>query len=191
MRSCVLCPVTIFTIAVIAFGAPSGFAAEPDAAARAAVKLQVATWEDVQKVVAGAKGKVVVLDLWSTACEPCMEEFPHLVKLQHQHADTVCISFSVDFAGIRNKPPEFYRERVEVFLAGQEASGVRNYLCSQPADELFEKIDLDSIPAVYVYDRRGKLVKRFDNRTPAKAGAEGISYETQVMPLVSELVKRK
>lgn len=191
MPSSALCLIVFGTLAGLLGVAPSSIAAEPDATARAAVKLQVASWEDVQKVVAGAKGKVVVLDLWSTACEPCMEEFPHLVKLQQLHADAVCISFSVDFAGIRNKPPEYYRERVEVFLAEQKATGIRNYLCSQPADELFEKIDLDSIPAVYVYDRTGKLAKRFDNRTPAKPGAEGISYETQVTPLVAELVKRR
>lgn len=164
-------------------------AAEPDAAARAAVKLTAATWEDVQKIVAGARGKVVVVDVWSTACQPCMEEFPHLVKLQRDQPETVCVSISVDYAGIRSKPPEYYRERVETFLAEQKAEAVRNYLCSQPADELFEKIELDSIPAVYVYSRDGKLAKRFDNRTPAKPGSEGISYQTQVVPLVEKLVK--
>ncbi len=169
-------------------GSPT-HAAELDAAAREAVKLTAATWEDVQKVVAGARGKVVVLDVWSTACQPCMEEFPHLVKLQKQQPDTVCISISVDYAGIRSKPPEYYRERVATFLAEQKAADVKNFLCSQPADELFEKIELDSIPAVYVYGRDGKLAKRFDNRTPAKPGTEGISYETQVLPLVDKLVK--
>jgi hypothetical protein len=118
-----------------------------------------------------------------------MEEFPHLVKLQKQQPDTVCISVSVDYAGIRSKPPEYYRERVETFLAEQKAADVKNFLCSQPADELFEKIELDSIPAVYVYGRDGKLAKRFDNRTPARPGTEGISYETQVLPLVDKLVK--
>lgn len=177
-----------FIAGIVSTGS-ANLAAEPDAAAREAVKLTAATWEDVQKVVAGAKGKVVVLDVWSTACQPCMEEFPHLVKLQKQQPDTVCISISVDYAGIRSKPPAYYRERVETFLAEQKAGNIKNYLCSQPADEVFEKIDLDSIPAVLVYGRDGKLAKRFDNRTPAKPGSEEISYETQVVPLVEKLVK--
>lgn len=176
-------------IAGILTAGSTTLAAEPDATAREAVKLTAATWEEVQKVVAGARGKVVVLDVWSTACQPCMEEFPHLVKLQKQQPDTVCISISVDYAGIRSKPPEYYRERVETFLAEQKAGVVKNYLCNQPADEVFEKIELDSIPAVYVYGRNGKLAQRFDNRTPAKPGSEGISYETQVLPLVDKLVK--
>lgn len=167
----------------------SARAAEPSPAERAAVKLTAASWKDVQKAVADARGKIVVLDVWSTACQPCMEEFPHLVKLQTQESETVCISLSVDFAGIRNKPPEFYRERVEAFLAEQKATSIKNYLCNQPADELFETLDLDSIPAVYVYGRDGKLVQRFDNRTPAKPGSEGISYETQVLPIVTRLVR--
>jgi thiol-disulfide isomerase/thioredoxin len=189
MHRCALTLLALWMIAEFPVPRMTARAAEPDAAARAAVKLSPATWDEVQKVVAGAKGRVVVLDVWSTACQPCMEEFPHLVKLQNQQPDTVCISLSVDYAGIRSKPPEYYRERVETFLSDQKAGAVKNYLCSQAADDLFEKLDLDSIPAVYVYGRDGKLAKRFDNRTPAKPGSEGISYETQVLPLVDKLVK--
>jgi len=53
---------------------------------------------------------------------------------------------------------------------------------------LFQKIDLDSIPAVYVYNQQGELAKRFDNRTPASETEEGISYELQMDPLVANLV---
>lgn len=151
------------------------------------IKLTEASWDDVQELVTASKGKIVVLDIWSTACQPCMEEFPHLVRLQRSRPDVVCIAVSVDYAGIRSKPPKFYRERVEEFLREQKAGAVQNFLCNLPADELFDALDLDSIPAVYVYGADGKVAKRFDNTTPSKPGAEGISYETQILPFVEQL----
>ena len=73
------------------------------------VSLEVVTWEQTQKLVAAHKGKIVVLDAWSTSCQPCMKEFPNLVKLHEKYGKKglVCISLSCDYQGIKNKPPEF------------------------------------------------------------------------------------
>ena len=159
-------------------------------AAEQKLVLQELDWKQLQELVASHKGKVVVVDLWSTSCEPCLREFPHLVALQKQHpADVVCISYDCDFIGAKNKPAAYYRERVLKFLESAEAKSIINAMSTVAADELFVQIDVDSIPAVYVYDQSGKLAKRFDNRTPASPTEEGISYETQIGPLVSELVK--
>ena len=164
-------------------------AAEPATAAKA-IELRELNWNQLQELVASHKGKVVVVDIWSTACEPCLREFPRLVELQKRHADeVVCIAFDCDFAGIKNKPVAYYRERVVKALTNLQAGQIINGMCTMAADELFQAIDLDSIPAVYVYDRTGKLARRFDNRTPASATDEGISYELQIDPLVAELVK--
>ena len=40
------------------------------------VTIKIQSWDDTVKTIAKFKGKVVVLDLWSTSCEPCMKEFP-------------------------------------------------------------------------------------------------------------------
>lgn len=152
--------------------------------------IQQWNWDELQEQLAKHSGKVVVIDLWSTSCEPCLREFPHLVALRDRFPDdVVCISFDCDFTGAKNKPVGFYTERVSKFLTSQGADKLINVMSTVAADELFVKLDLDSIPAAYVYDRSGKLAKRFDNRTPASATEEGISYETQIAPLVAELVK--
>lgn len=155
-----------------------------------AIKLTELNWTQLQEIVATHKGKVVVVDIWSTSCEPCLREFPHLVELQKRHPnDVVCISFDCDFIGAKNKPVAHYRDRVLKQLNSQHAEPLINTMSTVAADELFQQLDIDSIPAVYVYDRTGKLSKRFDNRTPVSDTEEGISYEKQIDPLVAELVK--
>jgi thiol-disulfide isomerase/thioredoxin len=154
------------------------------------VELREMDWDQVQKLVAEHTGKVVVVDIWSTACTPCLREFPSLVALKQKYPDdVVCVSFDCDYAGIKKKPVAYYRERVLNSLTELKADQLINGMSTIAADELFLQLDLDSIPAVYVYDRAGKLAKRFDNRTPAGKDEEGISYETQINPLVADLVK--
>jgi thiol-disulfide isomerase/thioredoxin len=154
------------------------------------VTLQIASWDETLKLVEGHKGKIVVLDAWSTSCQPCMKEFPNLVHLHKKHASQglICMSLSCDYAGIKNKPPEFYKERVLKFLTKQGAT-FQNLLANDPSDELFEKMKLSSIPAVYVFGRDGKLAKRFDNEQ-AQTEDDNFTYE-DVTKLVESLLAGK
>lgn len=166
-----------------------GVTAEP--AKESTVSLKIMDWEQTQAVIQKHKGKIVVMDLWSTSCDPCMKEFPNLVKLHKTQArDVVCLSVSTDYTGSKNKPPEFYRERVLKFLQEQGAT-FENILLNVPSDELFEKIELASIPAVYVYGRDGKLVKRFDSESAEnlKADEEAFTY-ADVNKVVAGLLKK-
>ena len=71
------------------------------------VKLEPADWDAVQKAVQSHKGKVVVLDLWSNWCEPCMRELPGLVKLQRQYKDdVVCMTLNLNYDGIEPEPTD-------------------------------------------------------------------------------------
>ncbi|MCA9058465.1 MAG: TlpA family protein disulfide reductase, partial [Planctomycetaceae bacterium] len=147
------------------------------------------TWQDVEAIIKKNPGKVVVVDIWSTSCLPCMAEFPNLVKLHNQHAGkVVCVSLNVDYVGIRTKPPESYRARVEGFLTKKKAT-CTNLLCTQEADALFDSLKLSSIPAVYVYGKDGKLAKRFDASLELPDGAESFSYEEHINPLIESLLK--
>ena len=153
------------------------------------VALQILDWKQTQELVGRHRGQVVVLDAWSTSCEPCVKEFPHLVKLHRKYGgkSVVCISMSCDYAGIKSKPPESYRARVLGFLEKQGAT-FDNVLSNVPSDDLFEQMDLPAIPAVYVYGRDGKLVKRFDN-SDIKSEDDAFTYE-DVTRLVEELVAK-
>jgi thiol-disulfide isomerase/thioredoxin len=153
-----------------------------DAAAKSDVEVKIIDWKKTEELIASHTGKVVVVDMWSLSCDPCRKEFPNLVKLHNARKDQVaCISVSTDYAGIKSKPPEFYKAKVLEFLTEQKAT-FENVLCSVDSETLFDQLSLASIPAVYVYGKDGKLAKRF-------AGEE-VHYDKEVVPLVEELLAK-
>jgi thiol-disulfide isomerase/thioredoxin len=162
---------TVSAVETVAFAEP---------AAEGAVDVAILDWAATEALIASHKGKVVVVDMWSLACDPCRREFPNLVKLHNDRSDQVaCISVSTDYAGIKSKPPEFYKPRVLEFLTEQKAT-FQNVLSSVDSETLFDQLALASIPAVYVYDKDGKLAQRF-------AGEE-VHYDKEVVPLVEKLL---
>jgi thiol-disulfide isomerase/thioredoxin len=149
------------------------------------VSLVLQSWDQTQQLVAAHRGKVVVLDLWATSCAPCRREFPALVRLQQAHRDKVaCISYSMDYSGRADRPPEFYRDKVHSFLAEQHAE-FQNVLSIDDPDALHARLKLAAIPAVYVYDSSGTLRQRFDNEDPDR---DEFTYDKDVIPLVLSLL---
>lgn len=124
------------------------------------VTLKIANFDEVQKIIAAHRGQVVVMDCWSTSCPPCIEEFPKLVALHRNYppAKLACISLSFDFEGLGK--PEDVEADVLKFLRSQNAT-FENLLGGEGSDVLLKKMQLASIPAIFVYDRQGE-VHRFD-----------------------------
>ena len=160
---------------------------EKEAAGAGKVSVKIVDWEETLEIVASHKGKIVVLDAWATSCPPCMKEFPNLVKLHKRYADkgVVCISLSCDYQGIKNKPPAFYHERVVKFLEKQGAV-FQNLMSNVDAEQMYENMEVASIPTVFVFGRDGKIKKRFDN-AQAKTEEDSFTY-ADVNRLVEELL---
>lgn len=163
---------------------------EPEKAGKLknAVTLKVASWDDAKQEIAKQKGRIVVVDLWSTGCQPCVKEFPNLVKLQAAHPDeVVCISFNTDYIG--DGKPEDLSPDVLKFLTKQKAH-LTNLLSSEADEALYKRVGIASIPVVQVYDRNGKLARQFDNEKD-EYGKDGFTYEKHITPYVQQLVESK
>ncbi|MEZ6068089.1 MAG: TlpA disulfide reductase family protein [Planctomycetaceae bacterium] len=162
-------------------------ASNPTAAAAPAtqpVTVQVGSLDDVERLITASKGKVVVVDYWSTSCIPCRKEFPGLVALHRDFGDKlVCISVSTDYSGIPSKPVNTYLPKVQEFLEKQGAS-FDNFLLDQESEVVFDQLKLGSIPAIYVYDASGELVERFADPADGKE----FTYADNVRPLVVKLL---
>jgi thiol-disulfide isomerase/thioredoxin len=160
--------------------APAPITTEAAAAAApaASVELSILSFDEIQQRIAEKKGKVVVMDAWSTSCPPCMKDFHNLVELHKQYdpADVACVSLSFDFEGLGT--PEEAAGPVREFLTSQGAT-FDNWMSNEESDVLYRKFKLNAVPAVFVYDRAGQLRERFET--------EG-AYD-KVRALVAELVK--
>ncbi|QDU39169.1 Thiol:disulfide interchange protein TlpA [Maioricimonas rarisocia] len=149
------------------------------------VTVEIIDWEQTMQKVAAHKGKVVIVDVWSLSCLPCRREFPNLVQLHKQRSDEIaCISVSVDYDGIKTRPPEYYRPKVLDFLKKQDAT-FQNVLCSVESDVLFDRLKLGSIPAVFVFDQQGRLAHRFAD---PQDGME-YTYQEDIIPFVEGLLQ--
>jgi thiol-disulfide isomerase/thioredoxin len=141
-------------------------------------------WESVQEQIAAHQGKVVVVDLWATYCDPCRATFPGLVTLSKQDPENiVCISVSLDDPSDAER-----REMALAFLKEQQAT-FTNILCTTDETKLYDEIlKIGGIPAVYVYGRDGQMAKLFTGRSPD--GGEH-TYEAHITPFVTELAATK
>lgn len=167
--------------------AKSPKATETPVDAKQAVTVEVKSWAEVQQMMADHRGKVVVVDIWSTWCKNCMREFPHLVKLHRQFPDTVaCISVDIDYNGRKDQPPESFRDKVLAFLSKHEAT-FQNVISSDTDEYVYNVLEVGSIPVVLVYDREGNLKKKFTN-DENEYGDDGFKYPQHIVPLVEELL---
>jgi thiol-disulfide isomerase/thioredoxin len=167
-------PVLVLILAGLCGTAPGQEQREPAATAPApALKLEVGGWDRVERFVAANKGRVVVVDVWTTTCPTCCERFPEVVALERRFGpERVAVaSVACDYDGIKDKPPAFYRPGVEKFLREHRATGW-HLLLDVPFADFLEQRKLASTPAVYVFDPRGTLSKRFDNDEAATAADE-------------------
>jgi len=99
------------------------------------------------------KGKAVLLDFYATWCEPCRAETPHLVQIQKQYGEQglQVIGLNVGGEDDRSQVPGFAKE-----------FGIQ-YPLGFPDDELVDSLlgNNQNIPQAFVFDRSGKLIKRF------------------------------
>ena len=97
------------------------------------VSVVIVDHSEIMKRIASHRGKIVVLDCWSTSCPPCVREFPGLVTLQKEYGDSVvCLSLSFDYEGFG--VPEDVLPPVQKFLEKVSAGSIENLLNRDGAD---------------------------------------------------------
>jgi len=95
-------------------------------------------------------GKVAVVDFWATYCVPCVQEIPSFNALHREFGPkgVAVLGVSMD----DDKPT------VEQFLKKHPM----DYPVALGAQDLMNKFNIDGLPVTLVFDRAGKLVKRFE-----------------------------
>ncbi|CAL9539783.1 TlpA family protein disulfide reductase [Streptomyces griseomycini] len=121
----------------------------------AAPDLSGETLEGEQLDVADYRGKVVVLNVWGSWCNPCRAEAEHFAKVSKEYADQ-----GVQFVGINTRDTN-----TRSALAFEEEFGIDYPSLYDPTGKLmlrFEKGTLtpQAIPSTLVLDRDGRIAAR-------------------------------
>jgi thiol-disulfide isomerase/thioredoxin len=126
----------------------------------------------LQQLIKQSRGKVVLLNFWATWCEPCVEEFPALIKISQQFQPQ---GLQVVFVSIDE--PEDIDDKILPFLKAQGGAS-RTYIKRTKDDETFiNAIDVKwsgAIPATFIYDVNGTLVQRLVAQQSFEKFAEAI-----------------
>jgi len=134
-----------------------------DNGAAGEVKLVRLTWKQLQERLAADKTtKYTLVDVWSTTCGPCKENFPHVLAMHRRFAKKGLAVVSLSLDDPTNKAAVAEAEK---FLKAKH-SVVTNVLLDEESGEGYEKLNINAIPAVFIYNQGGKEVKRFTMDDP-------------------------
>lgn len=102
--------------------------------------------QDLRGIVDSSKGKVLIVNYWATWCSPCVKEFPGLIRVRKEFAesDLTIVGISVDY----NPRP------VEAFVKQNEV----NFPILIDDGSISTMLDIGSIPRTLIYDRQGKKI---------------------------------
>jgi thiol-disulfide isomerase/thioredoxin len=97
-------------------------------------------------------GKIVLVNLWATWCEPCLREMPSLERLQSRLGDKiVVVAISEDRGGSKT---------VEPFIGKLGLKSVKIYLDPKSAMERAFKVQ--GLPTSFLIDREGRVLGRVE-----------------------------
>ena len=121
-------------------------------AARPAPPVQFTTIEGEVIGTADLRGKVVLVNFWSTDCIPCMKEMPRIVQTYNAyHAggfETVAVAMQYDPP---NRVLEYAQKNRLPFKVALDVSG-----------EVARKFGpVQATPTTFVIDRQGNIVKEY------------------------------
>ena len=114
------------------------------------------------------KGKVIILDFFSTSCPPCRQEIPDFIELQKQYGDKGFVMIGVSLSGLGDVKPfaEKFGMNYTVLIANSRAA------------EAYGPIR--AIPLTFVIDKDFKIARKYIGYRPKEV------FENDIKELLSK-----
>jgi thiol-disulfide isomerase/thioredoxin len=141
---------------------------------------------DLQKA---AKGKITVVNIWSTFCGPCLQELPDLHKLYDTYKNNSRVAFisialnnEEELDQFNNQPDSsnpykqafqasrldsFYLPTLPILKGGNKVSTMNGQWAIKPADTaelngIMRRLNITGVPTIFVYNEDGSLAKKVE-----------------------------
>lgn len=146
-----------------------------EAANSTKVQLVHADGKALEELIATHKGQVLLVDYWATWCGPCVENFPHTVRLAKKYRERGLVAIAVSFDLFEDEP------KVSEFLAKQQAD-FENLISEHNSvgQKAFGDFDIGPLPEYRLYDRQGKLGRKWEG------GVDQAELEKKIEELLAE-----
>ena len=109
----------------------------------------------LRKLIHSRKGKALFINVWATWCQPCVEEFPDIVKLSEDMKGQ-----KIEFVGVSGDDSDDESSKVIPFIKKEKAH-FKFYIAKlEGEDEFINTFDKEwggGIPATFTYDTKGQL----------------------------------
>lgn len=154
----------------------SSKAPSPDLAAKPAAGLSItpATGVEIMQAIQNTQANATLVNVWATWCQPCVEEFPDIMKLHHTYKDQ---GLRIVFISA-----DFEPKAAETFLKNQGVD-FPTFFKSGKDMAFIDALDpawSGAIPASWVYDGKGEKRHFWEGK---------VSYETFEEKVLSVLQK--
>jgi len=115
-----------------------------------------------QKTLADYSGKVLLINVWATWCEPCREEMPSIEKLHREFAPQglAVVAISVDDAGAEQRIRDFVKEL-----------GLSFEILHDPGQVTTRNYQITGYPETFVIARDGTIRRKLIGAADWSSGA--------------------
>lgn len=149
------------------------------------IDVKIVSYDGLKDLVLKNRGKVVVVDFWSTSCPPCLKNMPHMVEMQHRFAKDGLVTVTVSCDKVENEiKTEADRKQLVLESLTRKKADLINVILNEDWKLTETKLRIYALPGVYVFSRDGKWVK-FGGQV-----GEGVE-PAAVEKLVVELLQKK
>lgn len=118
------------------------------------IKVKTIDVKGIHELIRQRNGRALFLNVWATWCQPCVEEFPDLVRIRRSFPDSLLdvVAISVDY-------PDEIESKILPFLASQGAA-FPVYVSGVKKEEDFMNALNPSwsggVPATFIFDKQGQ-----------------------------------
>lgn len=130
---------------------------KPDENSRRQNAIHVINTDSLKNIISENKGEVIFINIWATWCEPCVKEFPDVVRIfnEYKNKDVKFLSLSVDSESDIDS-------LVIPFLKKQNAKFPVYIVDEKSSESVINFLNPDwsgAIPVSIIYDKKGEQRK--------------------------------